>query len=72
MTTRPNGQPVVNTRTARHRRIVHLLGRTAVYSQSQLAALLAEDGFADTQATLSRDLYELGAVKIRDASGDLV
>ena len=34
--------------------------------------LLAEDGVAVTQATLSRDLDELGAVKIRDGGGDLV
>jgi transcriptional regulator of arginine metabolism len=34
-----------------------------------LAEALAESGFAVTQATLSRDLVELGAVKIRDAEG---
>jgi transcriptional regulator of arginine metabolism len=63
---------VANTRTARHRRIVDLLTRTGVRSQAQLAELLADDGFAVTQATLSRDLDELGAVKIRDAEGALI
>ena len=41
-------------------------------SQSELAELLADDGFTVTQATLSRDLDELGAVKIRDPKGALV
>jgi transcriptional regulator of arginine metabolism len=63
---------IANTRAARHQRIVDLLTRTGVRSQAQLAALLADDGFAVTQATLSRDLDELGAVKIRDAEGALV
>ena len=40
-----------------------------VRSQGELADLLAADGFAVTQATLSRDLDELGAVKVRDADG---
>jgi transcriptional regulator of arginine metabolism len=60
------------TRTARHRRIVELLETRRIRSQAELARLLADDGVAVTQTTLSRDLDELGAVKIRDASGDLV
>ena len=59
------GQAVPQTRTARHRRIVDILNRQPVRSQSQLAKLLADDGLSVTQATLSRDLDELGAVKIR-------
>lgn len=53
-----------NTKAARHRRIVELLDRVPVGSQAALAGLLADDGFAVTQATLSRDLDELGAVKV--------
>ena len=53
-------------------RIVELLQPHAVHSQPELAELLAEDGLAVTQATLSRDLDELGAVKLRDADGALV
>jgi transcriptional regulator of arginine metabolism len=60
------------TRAARHRRIVELLDRTEVASQAVLAELLAADGFAVTQATLSRDLDELGAVKVPTAGGELV
>jgi transcriptional regulator of arginine metabolism len=67
-----NGHTVPQTRTARHRRIVDILGRQAVRSQSQLARLLAEDGLSVTQATLSRDLDELGAVKIRTNDGELI
>jgi len=62
---------LATTRTARHRRIVELLETRRVRSQSELARLLADDGVAVTQTTLSRDLDELGAVKIRDGSGDL-
>jgi transcriptional regulator of arginine metabolism len=62
---------VVHSRTARHQRIVELLGRVRVRSQAELAALLADDGIAVTQATLSRDLEELGAVKVRAEDGRL-
>lgn len=63
---------LATSRTARHRRIVELLETRRVRSQPELARLLADDGIAVTQTTLSRDLDELGAVKIRDAGGDLV
>ncbi|MEU3961689.1 arginine repressor [Streptomyces buecherae] len=66
------GPAVPQTRTARHRRIVDILGRHPVRSQSQLAKLLADDGLTVTQATLSRDLDELGAVKIRNTGGELI
>jgi transcriptional regulator of arginine metabolism len=56
---------IAATRTGRQRRIVEILGRTEVRSQSELLDLLAEDGIEVTQATLSRDLVELGAVKVR-------
>jgi transcriptional regulator of arginine metabolism len=63
---------LATSRTARHRRIVELLETRRVRSQGELARLLADDGVAVTQTTLSRDLDELGAVKIRDGDGDLV
>jgi transcriptional regulator of arginine metabolism len=59
----------ITTRAARQARIVVLLTDRAVHSQSELAALLAADGVEVTQATLSRDLDELGAVKLRGADG---
>ena len=60
------------TKTARHRRIVEILRRTPVRSQVDLADHLAAEGVAVTQATLSRDLVELGAVKVRHRDGGLV
>ena len=55
------------TRTARHARIVELIRDTAVRSQTELGELLGADGVQVTQATLSRDLEELGAVKVGGA-----
>ena len=55
------------TKAARQARIVELLGGQVVASQTELGRLLAEAGVAVTQATLSRDLEELGAVKVRTA-----
>jgi transcriptional regulator of arginine metabolism len=56
---------VANSRTGRQQRIVELLGRNVVRSQAELLELLAKDGIAVTQATLSRDLLELRAEKLR-------
>jgi transcriptional regulator of arginine metabolism len=57
------------TRAGRQARIVALLSGNPVRSQGELAAMLAADGIDVTQATLSRDLEELGAVKLRGADG---
>ncbi len=53
------------TRAARQSRVVDLLARHEVRSQGELLTLLAEEGIDVTQATLSRDLGEVGAVKVR-------
>jgi len=53
------------SRTQRQRRIVELLGAHEVHSQGELSDLLGSEGTEVTQATLSRDLVELGAVKVR-------
>ena len=53
------------SRTQRQRRIVELLRHHAVHSQGELADLLVSEGTEVTQATLSRDLVEVGAVKVR-------
>lgn len=60
------------TKTARQARIIALLTSESVRSQAELAALLADDGVQVTQATLSRDLVELGAVRVRAREGVLV
>jgi transcriptional regulator of arginine metabolism len=63
---------IPNTKAARQQLIVELVSTRPVRSQSELAALLAESGLSVNQATLSRDLVDLDAVKIRDRSGVLV
>ncbi|NMN95166.1 arginine repressor [Antrihabitans stalactiti] len=60
---------IARTRAGRQARIVELLSANAVRSQTELAALLSEEGIETTQATLSRDLEELGAMKLRAADG---
>jgi transcriptional regulator of arginine metabolism len=57
------------TRAGRQARIVAILSSAPISSQSELAARLAGEGIDVTQATLSRDLEELGAVKLRGADG---
>lgn len=57
------------TRAGRQQRIVTILATQPVHSQTELANLLAAEGIETTQATLSRDLDELGAVKLRAADG---
>jgi transcriptional regulator of arginine metabolism len=63
---------VPGTKAARHQRIVEVLGEHAVRSQAELAGLLLLEGVRVTQGTLSRDLVELDAVRVRDARGVLV
>ncbi|MEO7446694.1 MAG: arginine repressor [Humibacillus sp.] len=53
------------SRTQRQRRIALLLEANEVHSQGELADLLVAEGTEVTQATLSRDLVEIGAVKVR-------
>jgi transcriptional regulator of arginine metabolism len=57
------------TRVARQARIVELVSSRHIRSQTELAKLLAYEGIEVTQATLSRDLDELGAVKLRGVKG---
>ena len=75
MTTQPTRSPAgknAQTKISRHRRIVDLLRRNPVRSQVDLAELLLAEGVTVAQATLSRDLVELGAVKVRYPDGGLV
>lgn len=57
---------IPQTRAGRRQLILDILGRRSVRSQGELLEILSRDGFAVTQATLSRDLLELGAVKVRE------
>lgn len=58
------------TKHQRQHRITKLLEARAVGSQGQLVDLLAAEGIEATQTTVSRDLEELGAVKVRLPGGD--
>jgi transcriptional regulator of arginine metabolism len=69
MTPPPEPLQVPLGKVARQARIVELVAAQPVTSQGELAALLGAEGIAVTQATLSRDLDELGAVKVRTAAG---
>jgi transcriptional regulator of arginine metabolism len=60
------------SRSARHAKIISLLERHQVRSQSELAELLAADGVSVTQGTLSRDLLDLGALRVRSQDGQLI
>ena len=62
------------TKAARHAQIAAILAHAGppVRSQEELAERLAQRGARVTQATLSRDLEELGAVRLRGADGVLV
>ena len=61
------------TKAARQARIAAILSREQVHSQEQLAALLGKYARLHVaQATLSRDLDELGVVRLRAADGTLV
>jgi transcriptional regulator of arginine metabolism len=60
------------TKRARHARLAALIAAHPVRSQTELARLLAAEGVRVTQATLSRDLEELGATKVRGGDGQLV
>ena len=60
------------TKSQRQHVLARLLGQQTVSSQTQLVDLLAAEGIVATQATVSRDLEDVGAVKVRNPSGDSV
>ena len=60
------------SKTQRQCRMTALLEQEAVTSQVRLVELLAAEGIHATQATVSRDLDDLGAVKNRLSTGEVV
>lgn len=72
MTSKLGGAITPLTKNARQQLVIDLLEHGEVRSQVELAELLAARGVHVTQATLSRDLVELDAVKVRTGSGALV
>lgn len=57
------------TKVARHAAIARVLANRRITSQAELQDALAELGISTTQATLSRDLFELHATKVFDGEG---
>ncbi|MGH7281867.1 MAG: arginine repressor [Polyangiaceae bacterium] len=53
----------------RHGAILRIIRTRAVHTQEELAKLLSRDGFDVTQATLSRDLAEIGAIRAPGPNG---
>jgi transcriptional regulator of arginine metabolism len=66
-------QPTVRlAKPQRQHRIAQLLSQHGIASQTQIVDLLADEGVSATQATVSRDLDDLGAIKVRAAGGETV
>ncbi|CAN5249445.1 arginine repressor [soil metagenome] len=64
--------PVRLAKNQRQHLVAKVLATGTVASQEQLVGLLGEEGCVATQATVSRDLDDLGAIKVRAAGGDTV
>lgn len=54
---------------SRHGRILKIITENPIQTQEQLTEALRNEGFAVTQATVSRDIKELGLVKVASAEG---
>jgi transcriptional regulator of arginine metabolism len=62
----------MTSKVQRQTLIVRLIGDHEVTSQPDLIDLLAAEGIDATQATVSRDLDDIGAVKVRVPGGNTV
>ena len=67
----PGGE-AMTTKVQRQQTIARLVGEHEVTSQPELIELLGNAGIEATQATVSRDLDDIGAVKVRVPSGNSV
>ena len=59
-------------RAERHAAIQRLIREEPVSTQTELAEALRRQGHDVVQTTVSRDIHELGLVKVRHESGRLV
>lgn len=62
----------MSTKVRRQQTILRLIAQYEVTNQPQLVSLLADEGITATQATVSRDLDDIGAVKVRVPGGATV
>lgn len=63
---------IPSSKAARRQLIIDVLGRHPVRSQSELVDLLQQHGVTATASTVSRDLFDLDAVRVRHGDGTLV
>ncbi|WP_347487557.1 arginine repressor [Desulfoscipio sp. XC116] len=56
-------------KTWRHKKILELIKEKEISTQEDLVAVLQNAGFLVTQATVSRDIKELGLIKVPGNSG---
>lgn len=59
-------------RRERHAAILRLVHERPISTQAELAEALRSEGHEVVQTTVSRDIHELGLIKIRDGNGRLV
>jgi transcriptional regulator of arginine metabolism len=59
-------------RNERHAAILRLVHEQPLSTQSDLVAALHREGYDVVQTTISRDIHELGLIKVRHSSGRLV
>lgn len=60
----------IKIKKLRHQKIVELIENRNINTQEDLASELEKTGIIVTQATLSRDIKELGLIKLRKATGE--
>lgn len=60
----------MTSKAQRHSKIINLIQSEHVSSQAQISKMLETEGIVSTQATVSRDLEEIGAVKVRLPGGE--
>lgn len=61
-----------NNANSRKSTVAKLIGSGKIASQSDLIRALKKQGFAVTQGTASRDLEDIGAIRVRNADGEMV
>ncbi len=69
---RTHRKPLRLAKNQRQHLVAKLLASHGVASQEKLVRLLSVEGVTATQATVSRDLDDLGAIKIRAAGGESI
>jgi transcriptional regulator of arginine metabolism len=62
----------VTTKVERQKKILHLIGEKHLSTQAELAEALRTEGVDTVQTTVSRDIAQLGLVKVRNGNGKLV